>query len=123
VDRAEQKQQPECQLKPDGAGGMTCARCAVACDIGDTPPACLKLTFSRMRASVIAEAERIEASSRAAVAAGFRRYRDKAALQTSLELHKLAELIDRCTSDSQFMSRMARTASKPKENNTAETQG
>ena len=115
----------ECQLKPDAAGGMTCDRCAVGCDVGDTPPACLPLTFRRMRASVLAEAERIEASAGAAVANGFRKYRDKGALQSALELRKLADLTDRCTADRHILDRLARPASKPQSNNnnTAKAQG
>jgi len=113
------QQKPECQAKPDTCGAMTCERCAVAWDIGDTPAACTPLTFRRMRASVLSEADRIEASAGAAVKNGFRKYRDKAALQSAAELRKLAELTDRCTSDKTILDRLARSASKPNNNNEA----
>lgn len=105
--------QPECQARADDAGGMICDRCALAFDVGDTPPQCLPLNFRRMRAAMINEAERIEMSAGAAVQAGFRKFRDQAALQTAQELRGGARLVDRCLGDREIMNRLARPASKP----------
>lgn len=103
----------ECEARPIAAA-MVCDRCALAWDVGDTPPACVPLTFARMRAAAVTEAELIEGSAGAAVAAGFRQYRHQTTLKRSLELHGVVRLIDRCLNDREILSRLARTASKPK---------
>lgn len=75
-------------------GAMVCERCCLAWDVDDKPPPCAAVTFTRLRDAALAEAERIEQSQRALVAAGLRAHRYQPALARALELRRLARLVE-----------------------------
>jgi hypothetical protein len=88
------------------ADGFECERCAFGWDDGETPPTCSPLTLARLKAAAIEEAERIEASQRALIAAGDRKRRYVPAVKRALELRALARLVERVDGDREFKARL-----------------
>lgn len=76
-----------------------CEKCALAWDYGDKAPACLTLTYARLKAAALEEAERIEQSQRALTLVndtpGLRRFRYQPELKRAMELKALARLVDK----------------------------
>lgn len=76
-----------------------CEKCALAWDDGDTRPDCQKLTYARLAAAALEEAERIEQSQRALVLVnatpGLRRFRHQGELKRAMELRAVARMVDR----------------------------
>jgi hypothetical protein len=88
-----------------------CERCGLAWDDGDKPPACLPMTFARMRDAALTEAERIESSQDALVmntptSPPLRTYRYQPALKHAQELRACAKLIDRVVADRDILDRL-----------------
>jgi hypothetical protein len=76
-----------------------CEKCALAWDDGDKQPDCLKLTYARLAAAALEEAERIEQSQRALVLVndtlGLRRFRHQGEIKRAMELRAVARLVDK----------------------------
>jgi hypothetical protein len=91
--------------------GWECERCGLAWDDGDAPPACLPMTFARMRDAALTEAERIESSQDALVmntptSPPIRTYRYQPMLRRAQELRACAKLIDRVVADREIIDRL-----------------
>ena len=90
------------------SSGWECERCGLAWDDGDTPPACLPMTFARMRDAALSEAERIETSQDVLVmdtpsSPPIRTYRYQPMLKRAQELRACAKLIDRIVADREIL--------------------
>jgi len=83
----------ECAAVETGEG-FECDRCALAWDARDARPPCAAVTFTRLRDAALDEADRIEQSQRALVAAGLRAFRHQPRLMRAMELRRLAALVD-----------------------------
>jgi hypothetical protein len=91
--------------------GWECERCGLAWDEGDKAPACLPMTFARMRDAALTEAERIEQSQDALVmntptSPPIRTYRYQPQLKRAQELRACAKLIDRVVADREILDRL-----------------
>src|SRR6185312_2530814 len=90
----------ECAAFKLADGGFECQKCALAWDEGDRRPDCQTLTYARLTAAALEEAERIEQSQRALTMSGLNdppinRFRHQGQLKRAMELRALARLVDK----------------------------
>jgi hypothetical protein len=76
---------------------MECVQCALAWDEDDARPPCLPLTYRRLREAALDAAELLEQSQRAAVLAGYRKFRYQPRLKLAMELRAIVRMIDKLT--------------------------
>jgi hypothetical protein len=109
-------EKPACsaQLLTDG---WECQACGLAWDDGDAQPSCNPMTFARMLAATLEEAEELEQSQRALTEKDglhppFRKYRYQPKLQRAMELRACARLIEKVTGDREILDRLKAGAKK-----------